>query len=197
MTVRDIPKIKIGIDVDGVIADFNRSFIAAAFARFGKPNRDYQPHDWNYQDSGLSKHQISKVWADIRHTDDFWLGVKPLPGTDILGVAQEFSDPFFVTSRISTRGLPVVYQTQLWLKRYFKLTEPQVIVVHDSREKSAIVNEYELRYFIDDKTETYASVAEHNPKCHVYRQVRPYNHPAINVKDAKNLNEYLEIIRNA
>lgn len=193
MTSRRKPRL--GVDVDGVLANFNGSFRDVCFGLFGKPGHTYIPQDWDWRDSGLSPEQIAKAWREVRRSEDFWLGLGKLAGTDKLAGAETWAELFFVTSRIPTRGLPTVAQTELWLRRNFGLADPYVTVVDRAGDKIVQVEELELDAIIDDKTETYAEAARiYGNGLWTFRAVRPWNRPVEGAIEVDSLNEFLDFM---
>jgi hypothetical protein len=91
------------------------------------------------------------VWAEIRRTPDFWVGVEPtVPGAaariHALMLRHRW-EVFFITQRPATEGDTVQRQTQRWLvSQGFDL--PSVLVIAGSRGAAAA--SLRLDYHVDD-----------------------------------------------
>ena len=185
----------VGVDLDGVCADFNTRFLQVSRKLLGKPEKGYQPTDFYYEKCGpWSKQEADRVINWLKNIDDFWLSLERLPNTSQLGKLQNELEYFFITSRFNTVGLPTNYQSEAWLKKQYGLKAPFVIV---SQEKGKLAAELELTHFIDDKAENCVAVKDTVPSCQVAVFDASYNR---HLKDPRilrvtNLNNWLKEIR--
>src|SRR5579862_2243441 len=112
----------IGIDVDGVLADFNDRFIRRVISVTGKhlfPSLPFDIPCWDYpQYYGYTKAEVETVLADIHNDHSFWYALRPYEG--VTGALQTLGgwhfrgdDIYFITSR---QGVRVKQQTEEWLK---------------------------------------------------------------------------------
>jgi uncharacterized HAD superfamily protein len=152
-------KLRVGIDMDGVVDDFNSSFQKEITAELGiiLPHT-YPVWDWP-QHHGLTESQVARVWNRIRHhnaCENWWFTLDPLPDTYLLGPASTEHELFFITSRVATPGLSIRQQTAQWLTTHHGIIAPHVYVSH---EKGETAQELNLDYFIDDKPEHIEDVA--------------------------------------
>jgi uncharacterized HAD superfamily protein len=169
----------IGIDLDGVAADFNTEFLRLSRKLLAKPKAGYVVTNFDYSKCGWSKAEVQRIFNHIRHTSDFWTTLQRLPRTSSLAKHEKDYEYFFITSRMSTDGNPVTYQSESWLRTQYGLRSPYVIV---SNEKGAEAAKLELDYFIDDRTEHAVDVATTRPNCKVYLLDTTYNQDC---KDAR------------
>jgi hypothetical protein len=167
---------RIGFDMDGVVADLHTAFAGAAMRLFpdldpaivAQPELGASPPAAETADAGesevpeappveaaglpLTRRQLDQVWDHIAEIEDFW---ETLPETEggivsrIAAIAEERRwEVIFLTSRPSTRGRTVQRQSQRWLDRLgFQM--PSVFVVQGSRGR--IADSLRLDVVIDDR----------------------------------------------
>lgn len=146
---------KIGIDIDGVLADFTKSFNALVRAEFGI-ELPYPAPTWQWhREGGVTKQQDNQLWNIIK-TTHFWATLVPLPGAiEVIQRLDQLShdghDVYFITSR---PGKLAKFHTEWWLKSY-GMNFPTVLVTSD---KGPVVQGLGLNIFIDDKPENNAEV---------------------------------------
>ncbi len=185
---------RLGIDVDGVIASFSARFVGLANKRFGTQFTELDQHDWDFK-PWFTSEQVSEVWdRDIKPMKNFWMTLRPMPGTNLLQTAARKAELFFITSRVPTAGLTAREQTCKWLREHFYITFPTVIVVDQPSQKIPIVKALGLENFIDDKGSTIRQMHEAGLKS--YAKLSPYNSAEPfpeGVVPVLTLNEYLEL----
>ena len=105
--------LRLGIDVDGVVADFRSAFRALAERELGAaaPSKE----------ADLAKPQIDRLWRTVAATPNWWL---ELPAYEPDQIARLYArarqsrwEVFFMTSRPVSDGDSVQLQTQVWLER--------------------------------------------------------------------------------
>ena len=172
-------RLKIGIDVDGVLVDFVAAFNREATKVLGRPVNK-RPTQWDFTDV-MPKEDFSKVWLSVRQSYD-WFKVNAIPIKEALehlkGLTEQH-DVYFITTRIETKGTPVSKQTAATLIR-FGVQYPTVIVTSN---KGAIASALELNAFIDDRFENcedvYAATIVEAKPTKVFLMDAIYNHQAI------------------
>ena len=168
---------RIGFDMDGVVANLHATFAETAVRLFpdidpaalapadvgaSPPGADEAegatetelPPDASRVELPLTRRQQTKVWEHIANVDDFWETLAETePGIvgRIASVAEERRWEFiFVTSRPPTRGRTIQRQSQRWLERHgFPL--PSVFVVQNSRGQ--IAQALQLDVVVDDRAD--------------------------------------------
>lgn len=166
---------KIGIDIDGVLANFNAAFIALAEAtypdvKFPALGPTY-PDKWNFSDGILSPDQLSEVWRLIE-VGGFWWTLRPLPGTShfLQQLKSKYDlDAYFITSR---PGFGAKRETEWWLRKWGSYN-PTVLVVEHTDDKIPILRALRIQAYVDDNWETVRDAAEVAEN--VYLFDAPYN----------------------
>lgn len=184
---------KIGIDLDGVLADFIGGFRPICKEVSGKPCEGDQG-SWDFSNWGLTKQERRKAWEQACKVFNFHLSLKPLP--DVLrGHLEQFSHEhtlFFLTSRVKTPGFSVEKQTAAWLVRHLYVEYPTVIVGPHKGELAAALR---LDAFIDDKPKNLYDVATQSSRTKLYVRDQTYNQdllvPATRVY---NFGEFIESV---
>jgi hypothetical protein len=140
--------LRIGLDIDGVLADFRSAFHRTAQRCLRREVED--PEDAKSAQS-LEQKDIRRVWEHVAKTPNWWLELEPYEPEQIArlyGLTRSAGwEMFFLTNRPASAGDTVQYQTQWWLERQgFYL--PSVLTVPGSRGE--IANGLRLDIVVDD-----------------------------------------------
>lgn len=165
---------RIGCDIDGVLADFNTAFIdlikRQTGIQFPRPSSTY-PDTWNYHRPLVAKFQEDALWEHIK-TTGFWGQLHALPGAvealTMLDKVRRDHDIYFITSRPGNRAKWLSEQWLSW-HGFFQAT----VLIAD--EKGPVAKGLMLDIFVDDKPENIVDVAEARKKTRCYLINRPYN----------------------
>lgn len=180
----------IGIDIDGVLANFNAAYRHALFATTGrdlipeevcrgsKPGEE--PPVWNYAPYyGYTREEDRETWKNITESSSFWMDLKPLPQADDflerldcrveLDPIGERPEVYFITTR---PGYDVKGQSTRWLSARF-VDFPTVLITRGN--KGQLAKGLGLTHFIDDKPENCTDVKHYVPECHVFLLSCRYN----------------------
>lgn len=141
--------LRVGIDIDGVLADFRTAFHAAAR---GLVDASLQVGDADEADRVLSESAIKRAWREVSDTHNWWTTLSAFEPAEIArlyALARRYKwEVFFLTKRPPTRGDTVQIQTQAWLEQQgFYL--PAVVTVPGSRGELA--NALRLDFVVDDQ----------------------------------------------
>ena len=140
--------LRVGFDIDGVLADFRRAFREAAQAVSGRT-----PAGGTSPDSDtLTAGEMKRVWEAIGRTPQWWLTLQayePLEIARLYALSRERRwEIYFMTTRPPSAGETPQFQTQWWLEAQgFHL--PSVLTVPGSRGELA--NALRLDAFVDDR----------------------------------------------
>jgi hypothetical protein len=143
--------IRIGLDLDGVVADFRTAFLDAAANLLG-PDAIRLPSAPLPDLNAVSAADAKRVWRAITDTPNWWLGLRPYEPAQIARLyelARRYRwEVSFLTSRIPTAGDSVQFQSQTWLETY-GFYMPAVVTVPGSRGE--IANALRLDVVVDDQ----------------------------------------------
>jgi hypothetical protein len=153
--------LRIGIDIDGVLADFRTAFRTAAMQCLRHDIED----SGDFETLGpLSPDDVRRVWEHIAKTQNWWMDV---PAYEPDQIARLYSvmraagwEIFFMTKRPPSAGDSVQFQTQWWIER-FGFYLPAVMTVPGSR--GDIANGLRLDMIIDDQLINCAEVISAAP----------------------------------
>ena len=142
--------LRIGIDIDGVLADFRTAFRETAMRCL---RRDVDDSRGPRKRRGpLSPDDVRRVWEHIGKTQNWWMEV---PAYEPDQIARLYSvmraagwEVFFMTKRPPSAGDSVQFQTQWWIER-FGFYLPAVLTVPGSRGE--IANGLRLDLLVDDQ----------------------------------------------
>jgi hypothetical protein len=143
--------LRLGFDLDGVVADFRTAFLDLAAEMLGAGaihSKSSPMPDLN----SVSAADAKRVWKVITDTPNWWLGLKAYEPDQIARLyqlARHFRwEVSFLTTRLPTAGDSVQFQSQEWLEAHgFYL--PAVVTVPGSRGE--VANALRLDVVIDDQ----------------------------------------------
>ena len=139
--------LRIGFDIDGVLADFRTAFRQTAERCLRHPvAEDDQSR------SALTSDEIRRVWEHIGRTPNWWMEVpayEPAQIARLYGLMRAAGwEVFFMTKRPPSAGDSVQFQTQWWIER-FGFYLPAVLTVPGSRGE--VANGLRLDLIVDDQ----------------------------------------------
>jgi hypothetical protein len=164
--------LKIGLDIDGVLANFTWDYVELLSEVAGTPipvdlYGSWLPEEWNFEIGiGFTPADVNAAWKVIKASDHFWLDLGPLSPDLNLEALCRMEDVYFITTRV---GRFVKQQTEQWLKGL------------------------DLDLFIDDRDQNLWAVKGSRPECACYVLDYPYNRtvePAIATR-IKSLSEVI------
>jgi len=150
--------VRIGFDVDGVLADFSTAFRQVEIRLFGSDSgvAVEAPEVEAQQQEAAAPHESRRrrdaIWNAIRDTPDFWTTIAPCDPAAVRRIhglmLRYHCEVFFITRRPSTAGQSVQRQTQRWLQdQGFDL--PSVLVVAGPLGAAAAA--LGLDFYVDDR----------------------------------------------
>lgn len=159
----------IGLDIDGVLADFNEGYRKVLTTVTGKDrfNGEVDPPCWSYEKHyGYTEAEVHRAWEVIMADAGFWERLNPYDYTPALlnrveDIAREQrAEVYFITSR---PGVEVKDQTERWLLRhgYGDWEHPTVLIARGA--KGPLAYSLGLTHFVDDRIENIESVLDNSP----------------------------------
>jgi 5' nucleotidase, deoxy (Pyrimidine), cytosolic type C protein (NT5C) len=143
--------LRLGFDLDGVVADFRTAFLDAASRLLGR-DAIQRPKSPMPDLDAVSAEDAKRVWKVITATPNWWLGLAPFEPAQIARLYQLARryrwEVSFLTARVPTAGDSVQFQSQAWLESY-GFYMPAVVTVPGSRGE--IANALRLDVIIDDQ----------------------------------------------
>lgn len=168
----------IGCDLDGVLADWNSSFIRLVKEHTKRDlfGPSFAPRTWNYaEDAGYTTEEVRQVWNVIKGSRTFWAGLEPyydekvVQALDLLHHKQAHGDEvYFITSR---PGYCAKEQSESWLEHH-GMGRPTVLI---SSDKGGCAAALKLDAYLDDNLENVMGVRVMRPQCQTFLCDRPWN----------------------
>ena len=172
---------RLGFDVDGVLANFNHSFIERVIEVSGEdkfPPRPFDIPTWHYpQVYGYSEELMDfatgPVWRSVKESETFWARLLPYPwANDTLEHLHRLRfqghDIYFATDRAGVRAKE---QTEFWL-HMMGFDNPTVLI---SGKKALIAKALNLDIYVDDRFENADSVGTASPMTQTFLLTQPWN----------------------
>lgn len=167
---------RIGVDVDGVLARFTRAYVKLIKQRTGKDvPEDATTWNWATELHGVTKTEDREAWQWIKANGWWWGTFEPYEPEEnglLLRAWERAADLYFITSR---PGEHVQRTTALWLKEHFVLGTPTVLIAPHPDDKKHLVQGLDLTHFVDDKFETVLDVRASYGKCRTMLMNRSWN----------------------
>ena len=145
--------LRVGFDLDGVLADMSAALRREEHRLFGAPDAGASA-ETPHEAQNLTAAQHERLWRAVATIENFWQTLPEIEPGAVAALAArarfERWEVIFLTSRPETAGDTAQLQTQRWLDvNGFDL--PSVFVVSGSRGK--IADALELDVVIDDLPE--------------------------------------------
>lgn len=166
---------RLGFDLDGVLAEFSVGFYQLLIDRYGDrfPKR-YDPTDppvWEWpRHFGYTEQEEAAAWREVWEGRTFWQHLGIIDGEqptihhlNALNV-HDGHEIHFITNR---RGRSVQYQSSNWLAEH-GFRHASVIIASD---KYPIVRALRLDTYIDDKIETANDLAREQEEGTIYTRI--------------------------
>ncbi|HET7694629.1 MAG TPA: hypothetical protein VFK57_02905 [Vicinamibacterales bacterium] len=154
--------LRVGFDMDGVLADFRTAFRQTAERCLRK--RVGEDADDDQSRAPLTADDIRRVWDHIGRTPNWWMDVpayEPAQIARLYGLMRSTGwEIFFMTKRPPSAGDSVQFQTQWWIER-FGYYLPAVLTVPGSRGE--VANGLRLDLIVDDQIINCAEVIGAGP----------------------------------
>lgn len=167
---------KIGLDIDGVLAAFEPDYGELLVEVSGRNllpkdfHNGWQPTTWFWErELGYTKEEEAAVWKVIQSSPDFWFNLAPLCPEVNLADLCEKEEVYFITHR---KGGNVKAQTEDWLRMVYDIETPTVLL---SGNKGPLASGLDLDIFVDDRDKNLWAVKGARRECECYVINYPYN----------------------
>lgn len=168
-------RFNVGVDIDGVLADF--TFSARQLCKYlfnGRPDDSLIQTGWGFDSLGLTKEEENLMWRTIDAQRNWWTTFRRMPNTNLLKHLTNEHRVIFITNRKDgdDGSWPIEVQSAEWLREQFNIFSPNVII---SDSKGPVALGLKLDYFIDDRPKNVEEVCQGAPKCMTYLLDATYN----------------------
>jgi len=184
---------KVGLDIDGVVADFLPPFLEILADRAGQgpidPESITDPSFTNHP--FLSQDLISQCVIEVSNNPNFWRDLAPLPSTEEWSALDALSREnrlVFITHRYERDTYDIGRVTCDWLRKH-GVNNP--VVYFTQSHKSELIDKLAVELFVDDRHENCREAAE-NTSAIVMMPHRTYN-SAFNHPRVQRIQELTEI----
>lgn len=174
----------LGLDIDGVIADFITPFLKLLQTRHGAaPIDPASVTDPNFaQHPFLTREMIFECMEAVSYDPEFWRAMAPLLSSEQWQKLEQIGrehELVFVTHRWVRDTYDIHHLTCEWLQRH-GLSNP--VVYFTQEKKSGLIRQLGIELFVDDRHENCEDVATETSAA-VFMPHRPYNqafhHPKV------------------
>ncbi len=174
----------VGLDIDGVVADFLSPFLLRLERRLGRgpiPAASLRSVRLSAHPA-LTEEAVNECADAVRRDPEFWDGLDSLLSADQWQRLERLSrcgQLSFITHRTGHESWDIHAVTSEWFRRH-GITDPDIYLVEN--EKSAVVEKLGVVLFVDDNYENCQDVAERT-HARVLMPHHPYNrsfsHPGV------------------
>lgn len=152
----------VGLDIDGVVADFLSPFLRMVEKRIGNgPIPPESITDFNFKDHPvLSEKIVDECMVEVSYDPVFWQRLSPLLSTEDWQALDKLSRKeqlVFITHRYERETYDIHQVTCDWLTRH-GIGKPVVYFTQESKAK--LVDHLGVSLFVDDRHENCQEVAE-------------------------------------
>ena len=194
---------RIGIDIDGVLADFVTRFVCEANDIDPNVPRDYVPDGWDMP--AIDREVFNKAWSKVLSTNGFWSSLFPFHKNVEDLVLFLISNPqvevYYCTSRTPSDGPSLLEQCTAWLNHFNLIRRnTSIVCVGTGRSKWMVYEATECRMSLDDYHKNVRSIIkatasgfEHTP----YLLDRPWNRNETDLDHCRvnSMQEFLDKVR--
>jgi 5'(3')-deoxyribonucleotidase len=176
---------RLGIDLDGVVADFNTGWISRYNADFGA--------DVAF-DAVVAWDSIPSL-THFRHMGDFWRWAQDHDGHSLFRHLDTYDGAVETLHRlarrndiviITTKPVWAVHDTFAWLADHGIPTRE----VHILRQKWTVTCDF----YLDDAPHVVEDLVAHRPDATVCRFIRPWNEPVPGATDVRTWEEFEQLV---
>lgn len=181
---------RLGLDLDGVLADFDSSYRQLIEEVTQRPLPVADPTVWDWPVTcGVTPEEEAEVWRRIHHSREFWAALGDAPNFTAdtcraLADISRFHDVYFITARPSRYAK---HQTEQWLIRHG--LPPCALMTEHKGLAAKVLN---LHVYVDDRPENVLATVCESPTTRTYLQRRSWNRTCTHMPAIATLDELFE-----
>ncbi len=177
---------RLGIDLDGVVADFTKGWMEFYNRDFGTSLVTADSQKWNDLVDLTHFGDINQFWdwsADLDGHSVFW-HLDPLPGA--IEAIQDLAAGGHEIVVITTKPDFAIADTHEWIERH-GIPSAEIHIL----EHKWLV---ECDIYLDDGPHVLPGLVRHRPASVVCRYIRPWNQPVAGAVDVRDFDEFREVV---
>lgn len=181
-------RLRLGIDLDGVVADFTTGWMHFYNTAYGTELRVEDSVSWNGLIDLTHFNNMGEFWdwaSDLEGRSVF-SHLEPFPGA--IEALNSLADDGHHIAVLTTKPDFAIHDTFEWLARY-KLPTTEIHILEDKWR-------VECDIYLDDSPHVLPRLAEERPDSEVCRYVRPWNAPVEGATDVNNFDDFREVVCN-
>ncbi len=178
--------LKLGIDLDGVVADFTAGWMRFYNREYGTQLRVEDSTTWDGLVSLTHFESMSEFWrwsADLDGHSVFW-HLDTFPGA-VQALTQLDADGHHIAI-LTTKPRFAVHDTFEWLARH-RIPTTEVHILEDKWR-------VECDVYLDDSPHVLPGLVRNRPDRTVCRYVRPWNDPVKGTVDVASFDDFREVV---
>lgn len=177
---------RLGIDLDGVVADFNSGWIRRYNRQYGVELAEDAVQAWDAIPSLTHFDDMGEFWKWAQDHDGHSLfrHLDTYPGA--VEALWELTRKRQQVVIITTKPFWAIHDTFAWLAQH-RIPTREVHIVEDKWKVSCDV-------YLDDGPHVIASLVKNRPEATVCRYVRPWNQPVPGAVDVANFEEFMAVV---
>jgi len=176
----NLPESRTILDIDGVLADFTKSFFQRASDLGLKDIFPSGDEEYVYLNCGVPKKHFKIVWDSVKDDEDFWLNIEVIPGTLESLTFKPFA---YITHRPIANEISIA-----WLHKNKFPNSQECHTVSDPKHKVKLALKLGAKRIIDDLPNTCKDFIDAGLDAFLFD--RPHN---LRIEDIKRIYELSEI----
>jgi len=189
------PIMRIGFDIDGVLANFNEAILQYINRRIVSNYTEKSITSWEYYDciEEVTEPMQKAIFVEASETRWFWYRLKCYNQEDMdsIAILSEKHNIYFISNRFENPTEDyTLWQTRRWLDK-FHIHPAGVIITQDKAEICKILN---LKYFIDDDQRNEYAINKDQLRTRCYLLNRPWNEKAEANYRLDTVEDYINLI---